>query len=893
MGGLYGASQETELFVEALFGGTPYDMIITPSAPTEHTIPNTASLQNIAYDGSSIWNIASNGNTEATVYEIDPSDASTLSSFTFPSTPVGRRDGSYDHDSVEVGGLCWDPVNSWLWASRVQKTAGNSNISGTIELVAVNTSGVEQDYMAYDQGDDITVRSLATDGTYLYVVDEDYFEVRKFAISSGASIDRGDEVGTWGLLDFFQNGSVFFHLYHEADDVWWGSSGFDSQLVEQGSLAFESITKWSWDGLGAPRIIDKWYVGGDSGNPREAIPVGSDIWTLDRSDERYYVFSSATSWVDITSDVREISLNRGRQFELDRFEAGTASIFLDNSSGDYTPSNTAGTHYPLVKPSVPVRITAVHNSITYYLWFGFVESWRLEFPEQVDSAVMMECVDFFKILALEQQSNDSFSSKITGLSPVAYWRFSATSGSNIPDVSGDATNHDLTLNGTFTLDEDGAWDLDVASGFDGSTAYATSANQGDFELEQNMSIVILFKPHDASGAKQTLVSMRDSGGPLFDIIYDPDDSEIEVYPANTDGSAFKFFTGDITTHDLLVAFAFDWATGRVVRGVYADLDLSSGVNTGYEAHSASYQPNVTSATFNIGRRAVANDLYFDGFISEVAIFDVAFTQAQLLSFVGPSLRTDGQAEQTTDDRIRNYLEDSGFFNHALEAGQTTMAAEGPRAESVLDAIQRAETTESGQVFVSGDGNVTFHDRYFRSIVKSAPSATFGPGGGELPVFQMVPSLDDALIWNQVQVSLDDLTAEVVDSDSRDLHGPRTLQVDSYPADTNELADLAQTLLGRYADPSLRVDEIEIRMGGDPALWPVVLGAEISDRFTAKKTMTGDDLDMEVVLEAISMDIRADKTWTVEWQLSPGFTTTYWVLGDSDQSLLGQTTILGY
>lgn len=86
-------------------------------------------------------------------------------------------------------------------------------------------------------------------------------------------------------------------------------------------------------------------------------------------------FDASPVWTDITDDVLEIHTHRGRQHELDRMEAGTAVIALNNADGNYWPHNTGGDYYPYVKPIKKIRIKVVWEGTVYSLWTGFAEEW--------------------------------------------------------------------------------------------------------------------------------------------------------------------------------------------------------------------------------------------------------------------------------------------------------------------------------------------------------------------------------------------------------------------------------------------------------------------------------------------------------------------------------------
>lgn len=116
-------------------------------------------------------------------------------------------------------------------------------------------------------------------------------------------------------------------------------------------------------------------------------------------------FNSTRAWNTIATSTTQglISgtINRGRQFELDRIETGTASFTVLNTARNFDPDNTAGAYYPNLLPLRRVRLSAVYNATTYYLWHGFIESIKQN-PVLGDHAatVTIDCVDGFEFLNL-------------------------------------------------------------------------------------------------------------------------------------------------------------------------------------------------------------------------------------------------------------------------------------------------------------------------------------------------------------------------------------------------------------------------------------------------------------------------------------------------------------
>ncbi|KKN16963.1 hypothetical protein LCGC14_0970800 [marine sediment metagenome] len=110
-------------------------------------------------------------------------------------------------------------------------------------------------------------------------------------------------------------------------------------------------------------------------------------------------FDAAPVWTDITRDVQNITIKRGRQTELARMEAGTATIQLKNHQGNYWPNNASGAYFPNVLPGKKVQIRATYAGVPYYLYTGFAAGWPPKWLSKTggqNPIVSIKCVDLIK-----------------------------------------------------------------------------------------------------------------------------------------------------------------------------------------------------------------------------------------------------------------------------------------------------------------------------------------------------------------------------------------------------------------------------------------------------------------------------------------------------------------
>ena len=104
------------------------------------------------------------------------------------------------------------------------------------------------------------------------------------------------------------------------------------------------------------------------------------------------------AYADLTSIVQSVNITRGRNRQLDQFNAGTATISFYNASRILDPLNTASIYYPYVLPRCPVIINA--NGVPIYT--GLITDWNLDYDMANKDIMYASCSDNFTVLANQQ-----------------------------------------------------------------------------------------------------------------------------------------------------------------------------------------------------------------------------------------------------------------------------------------------------------------------------------------------------------------------------------------------------------------------------------------------------------------------------------------------------------
>lgn len=170
------------------------------------------------------------------------------------------------------------------------------------------------------------------------------------------------------------------------------------------------------------------------------------------------MFTSPT-WTDVTSwGKRGITTRRGSSrvdSPIIRYEAGTATVTLNNTDRRFDPTNLSGPYVSggrtLVTPMRPLRIRATWASVTYDIFRGFVDQWDVDWVADIYSEVTVRATDGFKVLRNKKRAavtpvgaGEDAGARVTRILNSAGWpagdRVIATGSSTMQatDLEGDA-----------------------------------------------------------------------------------------------------------------------------------------------------------------------------------------------------------------------------------------------------------------------------------------------------------------------------------------------------------------------------------------------------------------------------------------------------------------------
>jgi hypothetical protein len=113
----------------------------------------------------------------------------------------------------------------------------------------------------------------------------------------------------------------------------------------------------------------------------------------------------ASPTVDLSSQTRQIRINRGRNIMRDTYEAGNCTVRVIDQNGDFNPQNPASPYFGFLTPLRKIRVAATTPTTQNFLFSGYVTDYKYTYPVGEELGyVDISCADAFRLFAMANVS---------------------------------------------------------------------------------------------------------------------------------------------------------------------------------------------------------------------------------------------------------------------------------------------------------------------------------------------------------------------------------------------------------------------------------------------------------------------------------------------------------
>lgn len=350
---------------------------------------------------------------------------------------------------------------------------------------------------------------------------------------------------------------------------------------------------------------------------------------------------SAGVIVDVSDQVNYIKTFRGRSSLADQFQTGTLTMRIVDQNGDFNPSNETGPYYSLLTPMKKVQITATYDSISYYLFSGFITSYVNTQPKDATEVAYttITAVDALRLANLAQITN------VTGSTS---GDLSGTRINQILDeIDWPNTMRDVDAGTTYLLDDPGTIRTSQAA-----MQTVTDSEYGAFYVAANGNFTFQDRSVTASSIADTPTVFADDGSGIkySNVVWLLNDSLIfnsasitrtggSTQTATNAASISKYFLHSYYLNDLLMltdAEALNYARAYVasrqettVTCEFLELDLyTSNYNSGIiAAMELDFFDPITVSTTQPGGSLITKTLQIFGvsYVISPNVFKTVFS----------------------------------------------------------------------------------------------------------------------------------------------------------------------------------------------------------------------------------------------------------------------------
>jgi hypothetical protein len=219
--------------------------------------------------------------------------------------------------------------------------------------------------------------------------------------------------------------------------------------------------------------------------------------------------------VDLTPDVRQISIRRGRNIMRDQYEAGTCTVRVLDPLSYFNPQNVNSPYYGYLTPLRKLRVAATYNGVSYFLYSGYTTEYKYTYPQgQETGYVDIICSDALRLM---QQAT------VTTVSGATAGQDTGTRTGKILDQVLWPTNmRQIDTGNTTCVVDPGTARTSLDALFN-----AAFSEQGAFYINQEGTAVFKNRTNTITSASTTPIEFNQTGGiPYKNLVFAFDDKLI-------------------------------------------------------------------------------------------------------------------------------------------------------------------------------------------------------------------------------------------------------------------------------------------------------------------------------------------------------------------------------
>lgn len=577
------------------------------------------------------------------------------------------------------------------------------------------------------------------------------------------------------------------------------------------------------------------------------------------------------TWVDVSNDVLEMSVDRGRSDDWGTF-SGSASVTLNNNSRKYDPFNSASPYNGLLTPRRQIRIKATYGGSTYEVFRGFVDGFSPDWQNAgKSSTVTLSCFDALQLLASNSLPADWSKGYILGTAPRHYY----------------PCDEPITPYTTGTLKDYGSYPQNMTVTTIATNGSQLAAGLVNSSIQGTGGVAAATDYGVITGSTSFTVSMwaildpdvgytyGEIGDCSWSVGYTGASSQFNIFIVDGSAGVYRLYTTSTTlegSSPRLISFSFNVVSKAFA--FYLDgVALATSVISGAQL----YIP--VGEQTNIG----------GGQIQQLVIWSSVVSQAVIQEIFKYSTVT---LPETTSARVARLIAQTPFSSSLVStpaAPAANVLEITDDAPAVATELQKVADSEYAPLFVDKAGVLTLYaQNQIRSQTRSIVSQA-SYGGAGLPIGQEVSiTLDGDSMRNTANVSMSQGGVYVKENTtSLNAYGKAEVTVDTQVSNLANAEAIANIATGWGGNVYPKVSPVEVVLSGDNS-WGSTLGLELNDRITLTVSPpVGSPITNYLLVQRITHSVVAGQ-WSTTLEGSARWAAVF-IIGTS---LIGGTDLLG-